>query len=265
MATVADYPDAVQRIVESDVPADATTTAEVQAAIAAAGGPQINAQDTNGRTVGDNIADVVITEERVIDTIESTGELPTEGKIDAITSAADDYGMGDRVESVSGEVSDRVATVEEVNQAIDAARRSKGDQPTFREDVESAVDSLADRQEFVGESPDQVASEQAREVGAPTRQNFDQAAIQTVTQETVTPSEESGIESDVTTPIPVVRDQSGDVVGVQSAGSRQAAEQVAESVDAEVIGGPEAFGLDQGEGRATLTLDGRPIREVDVE
>ena len=235
--TVADYPDAVKRIVGAEVPDDATTEAEVRAALAGAEGSQVT------RDVADNVTDNVLTEERVRDAIENSGELPSENEISAIADASDDYDMGDRVAEVSDAVSDNVATVE---------------------DVEGAVDSVAETQEFVGADADDVVEQQAREVGAPTERDYRQAAVNAVSQDTVTPAEDPSIDSDNSTPIPVVTDQRGEVVGVQTAGSTAAAEAVAESRGAEVVGGVDEFDLNQGSGRATLTLGGREVGEVDL-
>lgn len=270
MPTVADYPDAVQRIANAEVDPNSTTAAQVAQDLSGAEAPQVT------REVAEGVADAIVTEDRVIETIEKTGELPSEAELGAVASAADDYGMTDRVDAVTDEVSQRVATVEEVREAVGSARR--GDRPTFREDVESAVDQLASRQEFVGESPNEVASDQAREVGAPRRGDYERARTRlAMGDDQVTPAdvlgdqatEISGVgETTANQPTALIRDESGDAVALTGAPTQEAGERMAQEIGADYVSineVNESIGLDQSEGRATLTFRGRDVGEVSVE
>jgi len=271
--TVADYEDAVRRIAEADVPDDATSRAAVRAALAGADAPQVTTE------VADGIADALVTEDRVIEAIEATGELPSEAELDSITSVSDDYDMADRVEAVEDAVSDRVATVEEVEAAVRERQEQKGAEPTFREDVEGAVDSVAETQEFVGESPDEVAAEQAREVGAPSQRDYERARTQLATgDDSVSPADVLGEEeatslqgvgsTTANKDATVIHDESGDPVALTGAPTQEAGERMAEELGSEYVSITEvneSIGLDQSEGRATLTFRGEPVGEVEVE
>ena len=261
--TVADYDDAVRRIAEADVPDDATTEEEVRRALRDADAPQVTGE------VADGIADSILTEDRVIEAIEASGELPGEDEIDAIVNVSDDYGMDDRVESVEAGVRDRVATREDVTRSINERREQKGSRPTFREDVEAAVDSVAERKQIVGEGPAEITQERSRELGAPSEQEFDRARTRTIAQgEQVSPSE-IGV-SDRKTPVSVVTNDSGEAVGVVGGSNAEDRRGVAEHVGANRVFDSindleNSFGLDQSPGRATLTIDGEAVGEVDVE
>jgi len=258
--TVADYEDAVRRITRSDVPDDATTEAEVRAALAASESPQVT------REIAGEIADSIVTEERVIEAIESTGELPSESEIGSIADVSDDYDLGGRVEQVSQEVGDRIATVEEVDRAV-SERRESSSGPTFREEVETAVSEVGSNQEFVGQSEGEVAERKAREVGAPAETNFRREAAQTVTQsEQVTPSEVVD-GTGAKTPVQVIRDESGEAVAATGGPGGDVSQQVAQEIGAEYMSTEEV--VDEMStagtgGRVDLTLRGRKIGEVDV-
>lgn len=259
--TVADYEDAVRRITNAEVDPDSTTREDVLADLGGANAPQVT------REVARGIADAVVTEDRVLEAIEGSGELPSEAEIDAIAAVSDDYDQSDRVQAVAREVSGRIATVEEVEAAV-RERQSQGG-PTFREQVETAVDELASRQEFVGESPDAVASEKAREIGAPRETEFKRAQVQTVGgADQVTPKE-LGV-SDRTTAVSVVTDSSGNTIGVVGGYNESDRRGVAEQLGAERVYDnigdvQDSMTLEQGNGEAHLMLDGRRIREVSVE
>jgi hypothetical protein len=264
MPTMADYPDAVKRIAEADVPDDATTQAEVRQALGGDVGPQVT------REVADGVADAIVTEERVREAIAESGELPSEGEIDAIVSVSDDYDLEGRVDAVADEVRQDVATVEDVERAV----RDRQDQaaaegrPTFRGDVEGAVDEVAQGKEFVGESPDEVTAEQAREVGAPSETEFRGAAARTIASaDSVNPSEVlEGTRSE--TPVQVIRDTDGGVVAATGAQREELGEQVAEQYGVEYMSAQEvedSLGTRGTGDRVSLTLGGRKVGEVDVE
>ena len=263
--TIADYPDAVDRIMNAHVDDSATTEAEVRAALRGAGGPQVTPQ------VADGIVGSVLTEDRVIEAIEASGELPSADEIDSITSVVDDYDMGDRVDSVSAGVEERVATREDVESAVqERVQQTRAEnRPTFREDVESAVSEVSSEKELRGATASEVAGEQAREVGAPSRQEFDRARTRTIAQgEQVNPSE-IGV-SDRSTPVSVITNDRGDAVGVVGGSRAEDRQGVAEEVGTDrvfdsVTELEESFGLEQSERGATLTIDGESVGEVDIE
>lgn len=263
--TIADYPDAVDRIMNAHVGDDDTTAAEVRAALRGAGGPQVTPQ------VADGIVGSVLTEDRVIEAIDASGELPSEDEIDAIASVVDDYDMGDRVDAVSAEVEGRVVTREDVESAVErTVQETRGEnRPTFREDVEAAVSEVSSEKELRGATASEVAGQQAREVGAPSRQAFDRARTQTIAQgDQVNPSE-LGV-SDRTTPVSVITNDRGDAVGVVGGSRAEDRQGVAEEVGTDrVFDSPaeleDAFGLEQSERGATLTIDGEAVGEVEIE
>ncbi len=274
MPTVADYDDAVRRIAEANVPDDATSQAEVQAALSAADAPQVT------REVAEGVADAVVTEERVIEAIEQSGELPQEAELAAITDVADDYDLDGRVEAVTEAVSDRVATVEEVESAVRERQEqaTASGRPTFREDIEAAVETVEEGQQFAGESTDEVVAEQARDIGAPSRQDYERARARLATGDgQVTPTEVLGEdateiqgvgEQTAQNSVTVINSESGDPVALTGAPSEEAGERMAEELDADYVSFNEVneeIGLDQSAGRAKLTFRGETVGEVDVE
>jgi hypothetical protein len=265
--TVADYEEAVSRIVRANVPDDATTEADVRAALAANGSVQVSAEDSNGRTVADNIADKIVTVERVREAIDATGEIPTAGEIDAIADVADDYDLDDRVAEVADQVSREVATIEDVEQAVRERQDQKGTRPTFREDVEGAVDEVAQDKDFLGESPGEVADRQAYDIGAPREDNFRREAATTIaSSEQVTPSEV--VEgTGAQTSVQVIEDASGEVVAATGGPSDDIGQQVADEVGAEYLSTEQVVDEMSTAGtgdRVDLTLRGQKIGEVDV-
>jgi hypothetical protein len=270
MPTVADYEDAVRRIAGAEVEPSSTTAAQVRSDLHGSSAPQLTPE------VAEGVADAIVTEERVIDAIEATGELPTEAEIPAITSVADDYELDDRVSEVAESVSKRVATVEEVQAAV-RERQEQADGPTFRQHVETAVNEVErSGQQFVGASPGEVASQQAREIGAPSETNFNRAATQaTMPDDAVSPAD-LGVGSQDTA-VNVIEDESGQpLVAFGGAGEidgRPAGEVVAEEIGAEYAGtGTDAlddvrgqFDVEGAGETVALTFRGRKVGEVDVE
>lgn len=258
--TVAEYPDAVQRIVAAHVDPGLTTRQQVQSALSGASAPQVTDE------VARDMVDAVVTEERVIEAIESTGEVPREAEIDAITSVSDDYDMDDRVREVAAAVEGRVVTLEEVERAV-SDRRVPG-RPTFREEVETAVDEVSSRKELVGASADEVVSDQAREIGAPRENDFRREAAQTVAQsEQITPSDVVEGTS-AKTPVQVIRDTAGNPVAATGGPSDEIGSQVAEQVGADYMSTEEVVSEINTEGTGdsvSLTLRGRKVGEVRVE
>lgn len=271
MPTVADYEDAVRRIADAEVSPDSTTAAEVRSDLHGSRAPQLTPE------VAEGVADAIVTEERVIDAIEATGELPTEAEIPAITSVADDYDLDDRVAEVAESVERRVATVEEVEAAV-RERQEQTTGPTFRQHVETAVDEVArSGQQFVGATEGEVTSEQAREIGAPSETAFRRQATQTVAKaEQVAPAdvlenptEAKGIgEKTAQAPVQVIEDTSGEAVAATGGTNEELAREVAEEVGAPYMSREqvvEAMDVEGAGEQVDLTLAGRKVGEVNVE
>lgn len=260
--TIADYSDAVRRITNANVDPASTTRAEVRRDLETGDvGPQVT------RDVIDGIVENVLTEDRVLEAIEATGELPNAAELDAMVSVSDDYNQSDRQATVEREIRQSVATREDVQQAVHERQASKGDRPTFREEVETAVDEVASRKQFVGESPDQVAGEQAREIGAPRENDFRRATAQTIAKaEQVTPADVvDGTRAK--TPVSVIRDAQGDVVAATGGPSDEIGRQVAEQYGADYMDTSDVESSMNVEGtgdRVSLTLRGQKLGEIDV-
>lgn len=267
---ITDHPDAVRRIVDSQVSDDSTTVEEVLNDLRSVSDGRVT------REHAQSISNSIVTEERIIQAIEASGELPTAGELNAITSAVDEFGMGDRQSDVLNSVSDRVATTEDFEAAIERDRPltradaeamvsgmdkeirgadpqdladdivtvedvvqspdtdpRRSSEPVFREDVESttrdmsAGSGLADSSDRV----DEVAREASREIGAPSESAYKRAQIQAVS-ETVTPANEPDVANDSSTPVNVVRDESGDVAGVYGSSAEPIEETAAVAANA---------------------------------
>ena len=136
---------------------------------------------------------------------------------------------------------------------------------TTREDVGDAVDAV-DEVGYDDDTHDALTDAVSREVGAPTAQEAQRAQLSAVS-ESVSPGEV--IEGDDrSTPVSVVRDTGGDVVG--TVGSPGTGRDVAEAVGGEYLGGPQdladrmsvrpAPGGDEG----LVYVDDSPVGEVDL-
>lgn len=265
MATIADYPDAVDRIA-GDLDPGATTEAEIEA-ILRGDSPQLTDD------VVSNLADAIVTEDDVVEAIDASGQIPEDDEIEAIAELSDQYEQGDRVESVSEAVRDRVATVEDIDQSVEAERPSDG--PMFKEDVEDGVRSVASEKEIRGASPEDVVETEAQERGAPSETSFRSASASATQPDDAVSPKDLGI-GEQSTPVNVIRDSSGEAVvafgGSGEIDGQPAGEAVAESIGAEYAGtGTDALeSIEQdfdvsGTGESVnLTFRGRSVGEVDV-
>ncbi|WP_336331122.1 hypothetical protein [Haloarcula sp. CGMCC 1.2071] len=264
MADISDYEDAVRRIVEADVPDDAVTKADVERALIEANIPQYTSDVIEGMT------DAVVTVDRVVEAIQSTGKVPSSSQVDALTDISDDYDMDDRVAEVSSQVREQVATEEDIESAIRERREQarESNRPTFKQDVEGAVSEVSESKQLVGQSADEVTSEQAREIGAPDETSFRREATQTVAQaEQVNPSEVIDGTS-AKTPVQVIEDSSGDVIAATGGPSEDIGSQVADELGAEYLSTEQVVEemSTAGTGETVdVTLRGRTVGEVDVE
>lgn len=306
--TVADYEDAVRRITRADVDPSSTTRDAILADLRSSNAPQITEE------IAREIAESIVSEETVIEAIEAGGELPTDAELDSITTIADDYDLDERQDAVVDEIRNRVATVEDVNNAIaterptrraDVERAIEGigkeirgaetrdvvgevvtvesvlesgqvdpqrtGRPVFREDVQDATENISLETE-ISEPESQlsaVADEVSQEVGAPSQTEFQGAKAQAVGGATqYVTAADLGV-SDRTSQIGVIRDDSGNALGVVGGGNADDRRGVADEVGADRVFDDvgdlqDSMGLEQGNGEAHVTLEGRRIREVDL-
>ena len=200
---------------------------------------------------------------------ESRDSLPTESEIEGDVQRAT---AGKKLPGVSESdviegVQAQVTTREDVTAEIESTR---GDGPVFREDVERAVET-APGDLPSGVDPDSTADQLSREIGAPSRQEVEQARVQAATpDDAITPAERDDLSSDSKTEINVIRDESGEAVGAFG-GTEQGGvtpEQTAEEIGVEYLGSVsdvnDSIELAQSEGRAELQVDGKTVRRIDL-
>jgi hypothetical protein len=264
MATVADYSDAVERIIDK-VDDDSTTEEEIRQDLRQEGGPQLTDK------VISNLFDAIGTESDVIESLESMDGLPSSGEIDSIADVLDQYDTG-KSESVSDAVRERVATIEDVQSAV-AEAVSGTDQPR-REDIESAVSSVDG--EIVGPSVSDVTTSQAQEQGAPAESDVRRESAQVVQQAGLQPdqvlddpTELDGVaEGTASSDVPVVRNQNGQVVGLAGARTDELGEAMADEIGAEYLGSITSVASEletTGSGESVdLELRGETVGSVDV-
>jgi hypothetical protein len=125
------------------------------------------------------------------------------------------------IDSFVDDVVEQMGTVDDVGVDLGNAH---GDGITTQQDVERAVEEMGS-DEIVGDRSGAIADEVANEIAAPSESELQSAEIDSLTQDTVTP--EGG-----STPVSVVRNQSGDAVATIGGGSNQR-EQVADQVGAD--------------------------------
>ena len=303
--TVADYEDAVRRIVRADVSPESTSQREILEDLRDAEAPQITEE------IARDIAEATVSEERVIEAIEASGEIPSAPELAALTKVADDYDLTDRQDAVLDAVRDRVATTGDLERAIERDRPltereaaaavdgigkeirgadrqevvdsivtvedvtdrvdpASSSEPVFREDVETVADDMA-LDSRVGDSEerlDAVTDAASREIGAPSRSAFERSRAQAVAQaDQVNPSEVLD-DTSAQTPLFVIRDQSGDAVAATGGPGGETSERVAQEIGVEYQTQEEvvdSIGLEQGDGEAHMTIKGRRFSEVDVE
>ena len=259
MADISDYPDAVKRVVGEDVPDSASTETDVRRALAGSDSPQVTPD------VAANLAEGIVTEDQVIESLERSGGLPTEGEVEAATGAIDEYGLEGRVEAVADNVNSTVATVEDVRVCVEAEREG-ADGQVFREDVERGVDRVARDREFVGADPDSVADDEARRVGAPAETDYRREAAQTVARgETVTRADVVEDSTATSSTVSIIRDEGGSPVA--AVGDPETGQVVAEQRGGEHLTQQEAVDSMEtsGSGESVdLRLRGRKVGEVDI-
>lgn len=174
----------------------------------------------------------------------------------------EDLEDADFAQAAIDDVVDWFNTGEEVRETLGEPHE---DGITTREDVEAAVEAT-DEVGYSSERSDALTDAVSSEVGAPTAQEAQRAQLSAVS-ESVSPGEV--IEGDDrSTPVSVVRDTGGDVVG--TVGSPGTGRDVAEAVGGEYLGGPQdladrmsvrpAPGGDEG----LVYVDDSPVGEVDL-
>jgi hypothetical protein len=257
MASIADYPAALRRIVDADIPDDATTRDEILSFLRSSDAPQITPENAA------DAADAITSYEDVVAAIENTGEIPRSEEIDSIARALDEYDL-DLTDEVVEDVSGDIATREDFEDAV------RSSDPTFREDVEDAVDSVSSSKDVVGGSTDDIVDDLARQASAPSQAEFSAGVAESVESSDIR-VEEVVEDPPGTGGLNTVRDESGEVVAVQAA-SRMPSENVeaaAEELGADRIESTQELVdntevVAEGGGRASLEFRGRKIGEVQV-
>jgi len=150
--------------------------------------------------------------------VESDSATEAEIREDLDEAGFDQSAIDDFVDDVV----DAMASVEDLG--IDRVDGPHSDGITTREDVERAAEDVA-AEEIAGDRTGAIADRAADDIAAPSESELQQSQIQTLTQDSVVP--EGG-----STPVSVVRNQSGDAVATIGGGSNQR-QQVADQVGAE--------------------------------
>lgn len=301
LPSLASDPDAVRRIVDTDLPDGQLTEGQVIDGLTRGGGPRITDKVAGG------IAEALVTTEDLEAALEQDGQVPEDiMEIHTKTEQQDQYGMSSRVDQIASAAGERfvtkdklrenlrtdnaltdsdvrsaiansgeliggtadglrsdILTVEDVVEDIDSRRT---DDPIFREDVEETVNSRAGGEFNDPERSDKIKDMAASQLGAPSRDEFRQTGADTLRSGRVDIDENDPRYPDYTGKgerVSVVRDTDGEIVGV--VGSNRAARVVANAEGAETItGGVSAFSVKQEPGRAVLTFNGSEITEVEV-
>jgi len=149
--------------------------------------------------------------------VESDSATEAEIREDLDEAGFDQSAIDDFVDDVV----DAMASVEDLGIDRETAH---SDGITTREDVERAAEDVA-AEEIAGDRTGAIAERAADDIAAPSESELQQSQIQTLTQDSVVP--EGG-----STPVSVVRNQSGDAVATIGGGSNQR-QQVADQVGAE--------------------------------
>lgn len=258
--SILDYPGAVDRIADAEVDPDSIFASDVI--------DDLIDSDHVTRDVAQDIAEGgVPTVEGVQAELEQRGEIPSVADIQAAIESDTLDGVSDSVRSQNMAVDlDQIYVTEGDVSEITAeiqARAGDENERVYREDV---ADEIADRtndKQWVGGDETEISDNVADRIGAPREETVQQEGLQALTENQRTVTEDTPGYNGSGEDVSVITNTSGETVGVL--GSSGAAEAVAEQEGAETItGGTEAFGLSQGGGTATLTLDGEPIREIDV-
>ena len=162
------------------------------------------------------------------------------------------------------EVGEWVTSAEDVGITPETAHT---DGITTREQVEAAVEQ-ADEVGYSSDRREALTDTVSRDVGAPSQSDLQRAQIQTLAQESVTPSEV--IEGDTrTSQISVVRNQQGEAVAAIGGGG-SAGEDVAQELGATHYSSPQSYNDSMtakpapGGRKALLYSDGEAVGEVDL-
>lgn len=290
MATIADYPDAVERIVSPDsddeLPETATSKEEVKRELRDRGENRLTDE------LIENLADAVATEEDLRELVAGADELPDQETLESLAEIADEYDMGDRASEIAEQVADDILTEEELdeitseNPTTDEIREAieQSDSTVLGPDISDIVEQTATVEDVLDEidSPtpteEQIEEIAERVADDPERSGIvaDQAREETVTQEQFNSevSQSVGQETpdDISTGVGVLSDDSGEAVAVFGGTSEDRREQAAESLGGDVqdLGGNvnEALGqieqVETGSG-VEAQINGQTITAVTPE
>lgn len=259
--SILDYPGAVDRIADAEVDPDSIFASDVIS--------DLIDSDHVTREVAQDIAEGgVPTVEGVQAELEKKGEIPSVADIQAAIESDTLDGVSDSVRSqnMAADLDQIYVTEEDVSDITAEIQARAGDetQRVYREDVADEIADRTNSKQWVGGDETEISESVADRIGAPTKEAVQQAGLQALTsnQRDVTAENTPGYNGSGER-VSVITNTSGETVGVLGSGG--AAGAVAEQEGVETLtGGTEAFGLSQGGGKATLTLNGEPIREVDV-
>jgi hypothetical protein len=290
MASIADYPDAVERIVspdnDSDLSDGATSKEEVKRELSDRGENRLTDE------LIENLADAIVTEGDLRDLVEGADELPDQQTLESLAEIADEYDLGDRTGEIAEQVADDIlteeeltdlasdkATNDEIREAIEQSDSTVlgpdvsdivEDTGTV-EDVLDEIDTPTPTEEQIEEIAEQVTDDSGRsEIVA------DRAAEETTTQEQfnseVAQSVGEETPDDISTGVGVLSDESGEAVAVFGGTSESRREQAADSLEGDVqdLGGNvnEALGqieqVESGSG-VEARINGQTITEVSPE
>jgi hypothetical protein len=289
MATIADYPDAVERIVspdnDSDLSDGATSKDEVKRELRDRGEHRLTDE------LVENLADAVATEGDLRELVEGADELPDQETLESLAEVADEYDMDARASEIAEQVADDILTEEELDEITsenpttdeirEAIEQSDSDvlgpdisdiveQTTTVEDVLDEIDTPTPTEDQIEDIAEQLADDERSGIVA------DQATAETVTQEQfnsqVAQSVGQETPEDISTGVGVLSDDSGEAVAVFGGTSESRREQAAESLGGDVqdLGGDvnDALGqieqVESGNG-VKAQLDGQTITEITPE
>lgn len=265
-ANPSDYSDAIQRIIENHVDPTSTSRQEMINDLlnsGATGDERISATDH-----AQWFTQAVTSEEDLVAALDAAGEVPSRSKVQQVVRQLDEEVStpNQLLTNVANNVQNNIVTTEDIAGEFERPT----DRPTFREDIEETIDRASEGKEFglVGSDRETVTTELAREQGAPSRSDYQQARSQNLVQnaEFVSPEEE-GISSRTTT-VAVLRDSSGEAIAATGGDSRDRAA-IAEQRGIEDFGSlaeaEEQIGVEGSGSTVDLTLAGRKVGEVSVE
>jgi hypothetical protein len=255
MSKITDYPGAVERIWDAHGEVDAIFEQDVVDALK-------ESQHVNGRTAREIAQNGVATIESVQAALEGAGELPD--AVDLASTIQDQTMVddGSRGQQMAADLADAFVMQSDIQEAVGEIEGRDG--MVFRQDVEAAMDEETSGKQWVGADESQTVSDVAQQLGTPDRETFEREATQAMIANQRDASDYEGYDGSGEM-VSVIESMDGEIIGV-SGGSKGATQAVAEAEGAKAISGSptDTFELERSSGKSTLTLDGKPVRDIDV-